>query len=151
MDIESKGVVEIFTDGSCLGNPGNGGWAALLRYGKAEKKISGGEKNTTNNRMELLAAIEALSCLERTSSVRLTTDSQYLRLGITEWIVKWKRNGWKRSGNQAVKNADLWKRLLELNEKHTVTWHWVKAHNGNVDNECVDQMALKAAKKVSKL
>lgn len=147
--MNNKNVVEIFTDGSCLGNPGDGGWAALLRYGQAEKKISGGEKNTTNNRMELMAAIEALSCLDKVSSVRLTTDSQYLRLGITQWIKKWQANQWKRTGNQPVKNADLWKRLLVLNRQHDVSWHWVKAHNGNVDNECVDQMAQQAAREVS--
>ena len=150
MGDSEKKVVEIFTDGSCLGNPGDGGWAALLRCGGRVKKISGGQKDTTNNRMELLAAIEALSCLDRVSDVKLTTDSQYLRLGITEWIFKWQKNGWKRSGNQAVKNADLWKQLWVLNEKHAVSWHWVKAHNGHVDNECVDQMALSAAKEVSK-
>ena len=139
-------LIEIFTDGSCLGNPGPGGWAALLRCGSQEKRLVGSEANTTNNRMELLAAIEALSSLKRPSQVRLTTDSQYLRLGITQWVKGWQARGWRRSGNQPVKNDDLWRRLMALNAQHQVSWHWVKAHNGNVDNECVDKMANDAAK-----
>lgn len=141
--------VDIYTDGSCLGNPGPGGWAALMRSGKLEKELSGGELNTTNNRMELSAAIEGLSSLKRPSRVKLTTDSQYVRLGITEWVSSWQRRGWRRADNKPVKNADLWKRLLELSQQHDITWCWVKAHNGHVDNERVDQMAYDAAKRVA--
>ena len=149
MSEKNSSLVEIYTDGSCLGNPGPGGWAALLRHGKLEKKLSGGELNTTNNRMELLAAIEALSSLKRSSRVRLTTDSQYLRLGMTEWVSSWQRRGWRRADNKPVKNSDLWQRLVELSQQHDITWCWVKAHNGHVDNEQVDQMAHDAAKRVA--
>lgn len=141
----TEAIIEIFTDGSCLGNPGPGGWAALLRCGAQEKKISGSEANTTNNRMELMAAIEALLSLKKPSQVRLTTDSQYLRLGMTQWVKGWQAKGWRRAGNQPVKNEDLWRRLVELDGMHQISWHWVKAHNGNVDNECVDKMANEAA------
>ena len=149
MSEKNSSLVEIYTDGSCLGNPGPGGWAALLRHGKLEKKLSGGELNTTNNRMELLAAIEALSSLKRSSRVRLTTDSQYLRLGMTEWVSSWQRRDWRRADNKPVKNSDLWQRLVELSQQHDITWCWVKAHNGHVDNEQVDQMAHDAAKRVA--
>ncbi len=141
----TKDIIEIFTDGSCLGNPGPGGWAALLRYGAQEKKISGSDPSTTNNRMELQAAIEALASLNRPSVVQLTTDSQYLRMGMTQWVKGWQAKGWRRSGNQPVKNDDLWRRLVELDNQHQISWHWVKAHNGNADNECVDKMANEAA------
>ena len=136
-----SGPVDIFTDGACRGNPGPGGWAALLRYGKAAKTIRGAESRTTNNRMELMAAIEGLAALKRPSTVTLTTDSEYVRQGITRWIVGWKRRGWKRAGNRPVLNVDLWKRLDSLNEGHDVTWRWVKGHSGHAENEAADQAA----------
>ena len=134
-------TVEIFTDGACRGNPGPGGWAALLRYGQTERSISGAERHTTNNRMELRAAIEGLAALKRTSRVELTTDSQYVRQGITRWIMAWKRRGWRRADRQPVLNRDLWQCLDTLNTKHEVTWHWVKGHSGHVENEAVDRAA----------
>ena len=134
-------VIEIFTDGACRGNPGPGGWAALLRYGQTERSISGAERHTTNNRMELRAAIEGLAALKRTSRVELTTDSQYVRQGITRWITAWKRRGWLRADRQPVLNQDLWQCLDALNSKHDVTWHWVKGHSGHVENEAVDRAA----------
>ncbi len=133
--------VEIFTDGACKGNPGKGGWGALLRYNGTEKELYGGELETTNNRMELTAAIEALKVLKRSCSVDLTTDSQYVRKGITEWIDNWKLKGWKNSQKKAVKNADLWKQLDTLTEKHQVKWHWVKGHSGHTENERADELA----------
>ena len=134
-------VVEIYTDGACRGNPGPGGWAALLRSGDHEKLIKGAEAQTTNNRMELMAAIEGLGALKASSSVRLTTDSQYVRQGVTSWIHKWKRNGWKTASKQPVKNQDLWQRLDALNAAHAIEWHWVKGHSGHPENERVDQAA----------
>lgn len=134
-------VVEIFTDGACRGNPGPGGWAALLRYDGSEKVISGAETVTTNNRMELRAAIEALAHLKRPVEVALTTDSQYLRQGVMQWMANWKRNGWKTSQRQPVKNRDLWERLDELTGRHRVEWHWVKGHSGHRENELVDLAA----------
>lgn len=136
-----NGVVEIFTDGACRGNPGPGGWAALLRVGDTEKLISGAEQDTTNNRMELMAAIEGLKALRRASRVTLTTDSQYVRQGITQWIHGWKRNGWKTAAKKAVKNQDLWQQLDDVLAAHEVQWHWVKGHSGHVENERVDQAA----------
>jgi len=133
--------VEIFTDGACRGNPGPGGWGALLRYGGAEKELCGGEANTTNNRMELQAAIEALKALSRPCSVDLTTDSVYVRNGITSWLASWKQKGWKTAGRKAVKNADLWRELDIQNQRHEVNWHWVKGHSGHPDNERADQLA----------
>jgi len=134
-------LVEIFTDGACRGNPGPGGWAALLRSGTTEKIIQGAERETTNNRMELMAAIQALAGLTRTSNVVLTTDSQYVRQGITQWISGWKRNGWKTAARKPVKNKDLWQRLeAELGE-HSVDWRWVKGHSGHRENEIADQAA----------
>ena len=133
--------VEIFTDGACRGNPGPGGWAALLRSQGIEKMLSGAEPETTNNRMELMAAIQGLEALKRTSSVALTTDSQYVRQGITQWIHGWKRNGWKTSQKQPVKNKELWQRLDAAVESHDVQWHWVKGHSGHEENERVDQAA----------
>ena len=141
--------VEIFTDGACRGNPGPGGWAALLRYpsgerggtGEAERCIRGCEASTTNNRMELTAAIEGLQALAQPSRVSLTTDSQYVRLGITRWIKNWKRRGWKRSDKRPVLNRDLWQRLDALNERHEVVWHWVKGHSGHAENDAVDRAA----------
>jgi ribonuclease HI len=136
--------VDIFTDGACRGNPGPGGWAALLRSQGVEKMFSGAEPETTNNQMELMAAIQGLEALKRTSSVTLTTDSQYVRQGITQWIHGWKRNGWKTSQKQPVKNKELWQRLDAAVENHDVQWHWVKGHSGHVENERVDQAANEA-------
>ena len=133
--------VEIFTDGACRGNPGPGGWAALLRSQGVEKMLSGAELETTNNQMELMAAIQGLEALNRASIVVLTTDSQYVRQGITKWIHGWKRNGWKTSQKQPVKNKTLWQRLDDAVEKHTVEWHWVKGHSGHEENERVDMAA----------
>ena len=133
--------VEIFTDGACRGNPGPGGWAALLRSQGVEKMLSGAELETTNNQMELMAAIQGLEALNRAPIVVLTTDSQYVRQGITQWIHGWKRNGWKTSQKQPVKNKTLWQRLDDAVEKHTVEWHWVKGHSGHEENERVDMAA----------
>lgn len=136
--------VTIYTDGACRGNPGPGGWGAVLRYGDTEKHIKGAEKHTTNNRMELLAAIEALAALTRNCEVVLTTDSKYLRDGITGWIDKWQKNGWKNAKKQPVKNADLWQRLLSESARHQVDWQWVKGHAGHAENELADQLANEA-------
>ncbi|WP_299178476.1 ribonuclease HI [uncultured Neptuniibacter sp.] len=136
-------VVEIYTDGACKGNPGPGGWGVLMRYGEAEKQLYGGENNTTNNRMELMAAIQALEALNRPSEVILTTDSQYVRQGITEWLEGWKRKGWKNSQKKPVKNADLWKRLDTATLPHTIDWRWVKGHSGHPENELADELANK--------
>ncbi len=133
--------IEIFTDGACRGNPGPGGWGALLRAGKHQKEIYGGEIETTNNRMELTAAIEGLKALKNASVVKLTTDSQYVRKGITEWMTGWKAKGWKNSARQPVKNVDLWQLLDEQNQRHQVTWLWVKGHSGHPENELADQLA----------
>ncbi|GAB3381112.1 ribonuclease HI [Spongiibacter taiwanensis] len=134
-------TVEIFTDGACRGNPGPGGWGAVLRWGDAEKQLYGGEADTTNNRMELLAAIEALQALKKPCEVVLTTDSQYVRKGITEWIENWKRRGWKTAAKQPVKNADLWRRLDEQASRHSIQWQWVKGHSGHPENELADALA----------
>ncbi len=136
-----RSPVEIFTDGACAGNPGPGGWGALLRYRGVEKEISGGEAETTNNRMELMAAIAALEALTRPTEVVLTTDSIYLRDGITSWIHNWKRKGWKTANKKPVKNQDLWRRLDEALSHHRVEWLWVKGHSGHPENERVDQLA----------
>jgi ribonuclease HI len=143
-------IVEIFTDGACRGNPGPGGWGALLRRGAEEKEISGAERHTTNNRMELLAAIEALRALSRRSRVRITTDSQYVRQGVTDWVKRWKANGWKTSQKQPVKNQDLWEALSTLADAHDVEWHWVKGHSGHVENERVDGIANAAIDRLLK-
>ncbi|RAU17279.1 ribonuclease HI [Nitrincola tibetensis] len=134
-------VVEIYTDGACKGNPGPGGWGALLRYAGKEKELYGGAANTTNNRMEMTAAVEALSLLKRPCKVILTTDSEYLRKGVTEWLKGWKKNGWKTASKQPVKNADLWKALDEVIQNHEIDWRWVKGHSGHVENERADQLA----------
>jgi ribonuclease HI len=134
-------TVYIFTDGACRGNPGPGGWGALLRYGDNEKELCGGEPLTTNNRMELTAVIRALEALNRQVSARVTTDSIYVRNGITQWIHNWKRNGWRTADKKPVKNADLWQALDELTQQHAIEWHWVKAHNGHNENERADQLA----------
>jgi ribonuclease HI len=139
-----KDIVEIFTDGACRGNPGPGGWGALLRYKGTEKSISGAEAQTTNNRMELTAAIEALASLKRPCRVSLTTDSQYVKKGVNEWMADWKRRGWKTADKKPVKNVDLWQRLDEASRRHTVEWHWVRGHTGHVENELVDALANRA-------
>ncbi len=137
-------VVEAFTDGGCRGNPGVGGWGVLLRYGTVEKKLHGGEEHTTNNRMELTAAIMALESLSRPCKVRLTTDSQYVRQGITQWIHNWIKKGWMRNSKDPVLNADLWKRLHAATQQHEVEWCWVRGHSGHRENEIADQLANKA-------
>lgn len=137
-----KPRVEIFTDGACSGNPGIGGWGAILRYKETEKELSGGELETTNNRMELMAVIMALSALKTSCNISLYTDSQYVMKGITEWLDNWKKNSWKTSNKkQAVKNIDLWQQLDELVQKHEIRWIWVKGHNGHAENERCDALA----------
>ena len=133
--------VEIFTDGACKGNPGPGGWGALLRYQGKEKHLYGGELDTTNNRMELLAVIEGLSALKRRCVVSITTDSSYVKNGMQQWIHNWKRNGWKNAAKKPVKNADLWQRLDQAVAEHNVEWHWVKGHSGHRENEIADALA----------
>lgn len=133
--------VEIFTDGACRGNPGRGGWGAILRYGSRERELYGGEEQTTNNRMELMAAIRALESLTRVCTVRLTTDSVYVKKGISEWLPVWKKNGWKTAARKPVRNADLWQRLDQAAAKHSISWHWVKGHSGHADNERADRLA----------
>ena len=133
--------VEAYTDGACRGNPGPGGWGVLLRYGDHEKRLYGGERDTTNNRMELMAAIQALESLKRNCKVRLTTDSQYVQKGITEWLASWKKNGWKTAAKKPVKNAELWRRLDAAVANHQVAWHWVKGHSGHPENEIADALA----------
>jgi ribonuclease HI len=133
--------IEIHTDGACSGNPGPGGWGALLRYGATEKELSGGEPFTTNNRMELLAAICALESLSKPCNIDLYTDSQYVQKGITEWLPNWIKRGWKNAKGEPVKNQDLWQRLSAACMPHQVSWHWVKGHAGHVDNERVDGLA----------
>ncbi len=131
----------MFTDGACRGNPGPGGWGVLLRYGDKERELWGGEAETTNNRMELTAAIKGLEALSRECRVSLTTDSQYVRKGITEWISGWKAKGWKTAAKKPVKNVDLWQRLDELSAAHDIEWHWVKGHSGHEENERADALA----------
>lgn len=137
----SKQVVEIFTDGACSGNPGPGGWGAVLRWNGVEKELSGGEPETTNNRMELMAAIAALESLKRPVPVVLTTDSTYVRDGITKWIHNWKKNGWRTANKKPVKNADLWQRLDAALKDHEIRWEWVKGHAGHPENERADELA----------
>lgn len=134
-------VVVVHTDGACRGNPGPGGWGALLQYGSVERELCGGEPNTTNNRMELMAAIRALEALREPCEVKLYTDSEYVRRGITEWIPKWRRNGWRTADRKPVKNADLWCELDALAALHRVEWHWVKGHAGHPENERADALA----------
>ena len=140
--------VEVHTDGACLGNPGPGGWAALLRYGAHEREIAGAEPDTTNNRMELMAAISALESLTEPCVVDLTTDSQYVRQGIMDWMPNWIRRNWKTAGGDPVKNRDLWERLHAATTRHRIAWHWVKGHSGDPDNERVDALARAAAESV---
>ena len=137
--------VTIFTDGACKGNPGPGGWGAVIRMGAKEKDISGGERESTNNRMELMAAIRALQALTKPCRVTLTTDSNYVKDGITKWIHGWLRNGWRTASRQPVKNADLWQRLLAASQPHKIKWVWVKGHAGHPDNERADRLASEAA------
>jgi ribonuclease HI len=137
----SNNTVTIFTDGACRGNPGPGGWGVVLRYGDVEKTLYGGEKNTTNNRMELMAAIQALETLKTHSDVVLTTDSKYVMQGLTEWMINWKANGWKTAAKKPVKNADLWRRLDAISQQHKIDWQWVKGHSGHPGNELADSLA----------
>jgi ribonuclease HI len=141
-------MVEIYTDGACKGNPGPGGWGAFLRYGEHEKDLFGGEAHTTNNRMELLAVISALTTLTRQCEVTIHTDSQYVKNGIETWIHGWKRNGWKTADKKPVKNEDLWKALDEQVARHTVQWRWVKGHAGNPGNERADQLANRGVESI---
>ncbi len=136
-----QNTVEIWTDGACSGNPGPGGWGAVLRFGKHEKELSGGEKKTTNNRMELIAAIEALNSLNRPCKVKLTTDSVYVKDGITKWLATWKARGWKTAAKKPVKNQDLWVALDKATENHQINWAWIKGHAGHPENERADELA----------
>lgn len=147
MSPESR-LVHAFTDGACLGNPGPGGWAALLRWNGHERLLHGAEAATTNNRMELSAAIAALEALKRPCQVRLATDSQYVKQGIEEWLPRWRANGWRTADRKPVKNQDLWQRLAEAAARHRVTWEWVRGHAGHAENERVDQAAREAAERI---
>ena len=138
-------TVEIFTDGACKGNPGPGGWGAIIRYGKHEKELSGGEADTTNNRMEMMAAIRALDTLIEPCNVILYTDSTYVKDGITKWVDGWQRNGWKTASKKPVRNADLWHELIGAVARHQIDWRWVKGHAGHPENERADQLASAAA------
>ena len=144
----SAKIVEIFTDGACSGNPGPGGWGAVLRYGAVEKEMNGGEPETTNNRMELMAAIMAIEAVKRPCEIHLHTDSEYLRNGITTWIHSWKARGWKTADKKPVKNVDLWQRLERAIETHDVHWHWVKGHSGHAENERADALARLAIRQM---
>jgi ribonuclease HI len=143
---DKEGVVEIFTDGACSGNPGPGGWGALLRWNGHERELSGGETMTTNNRMELMAAIMALESLKRGVTVKLYTDSTYVRDGITKWLHAWKKRDWRTADKKPVKNVDLWQRLEAALGEHRIEWHWVRGHSGHVENERVDLLAREAIK-----
>ena len=136
--------IEMYTDGACKGNPGPGGWGVLIRYKDKEKQLFGAEVHTTNNRMELMAAIQGLKALQRPCIVDLYTDSQYVRQGMTQWLHGWKKKGWKNSKREPVKNADLWQELDTLANKHTVNWHWVKGHSGHPENDLADALANRA-------
>ena len=138
-------MIKIYTDGSCIGNPGNGGWAAILLINEKKIKIKGYKKNTTNNQMELTAPIKALKKIPIGEKIEIYTDSKYVKIGITEWVTKWKKNNWKTSSKKKVKNIDLWKELDNLNEKYQIKWCWVKGHSGNILNDEVDQLAREAA------
>ena len=138
---QAAAEVEIFTDGACSGNPGPGGWGAILRYGNVEKELAGGEPGTTNNRMELMAAIAGLEALKRPCKVRLYTDSLYLRDGITQWLAGWKARGWRTAAKAPVKNLDLWQRLEQAAAAHDIEWHWVRGHSGHPENERADALA----------
>ncbi|UOM34058.1 ribonuclease HI [Acuticoccus sp. I52.16.1] len=140
--------VVIYTDGACSGNPGPGGWGAILTYGAHEKELYGGEAHTTNNRMELTAAIKGLEALKRPTEVEIVTDSQYVRQGITQWLAKWKRNGWQTAEKKPVKNDDLWRELSDLTQRHKVEWSWVKGHAGHPENERADELARQGIKDI---
>ncbi len=142
----SSDMIELFTDGACSGNPGPGGWGALLRYKNTEKELSGAEANTTNNRMELMAAIEGLKAIKRSCPVTLYTDSKYVLQGVTEWMDGWKLRGWKTADKKPVKNQDLWMALDDQVNRHTIKWVWVKGHAGHIENERVDELARQAIK-----
>ncbi len=144
----SMADVRIWTDGACSGNPGPGGWGAVLRCNGTEKELSGGEPGTTNNRMELMAAIRALEALKRPCRVELTTDSNYVRQGMTEWLPRWQANGWKTAARKPVKNEDLWRRLNQASARHQVSWVWVRGHSGHPENERADRLATDAARRV---
>ncbi len=144
--MSEAGKVTIFTDGACSGNPGPGGWGAILKFGEHEKELCGGEKNTTNNRMELTAAIEALNALTRSCEIDLYTDSVYVRDGISKWLFNWKRNNWKTAAKKPVKNAELWQALDAAQRRHKVDWHWVKGHAGHPENERADELARRGMK-----
>ena len=141
-------TVEIYTDGACRGNPGPGGWGALLRYNGHQRELHGAEDHTTNNRMELMAPIKALESLKRACQIAVTTDSTYVRNGITEWIHQWKRNGWRTANKKPVKNADLWQQLDDLVQQHDIQWHWIKGHSGHPENEIADALANQAIDKL---
>jgi len=144
----AKKIVEIFTDGACSGNPGPGGWGAILRYGATEKEMNGGEPETTNNRMELTAAIKAIEAVKRPCEIHLHTDSEYLRQGITTWIHSWKARNWRTADKKPVKNVDLWQRLEAAIETHDVKWHWVKGHSGHKENDRADELARLAIRQM---
>lgn len=144
-----EGNVLVFADGACKGNPGPGGWGAILRIGTHEKEIFGGEPQTTNNRMELTAVIRALGALKRHCEVKVYTDSQYVQKGISEWVPQWKRRGWRTASKKPVKNEDLWRELDELAQQHQVEWHWVRGHAGHVENERADALANRGVQSVS--
>ena len=148
-EVDSNDFVEIFTDGSCKGNPGPGGWAALLKFKGHKKELSGAEPHTTNNRMEMTAAIMALETLKRPCRVKMVTDSEYLKKGITEWLKNWKMRNWLTSNKTPVKNEDLWRRLDQAVSRHEVAWEWVKGHNGHIENELVDVLANDAIKEMN--
>lgn len=141
MNNNTESIVEIFTDGACRGNPGPGGWGVLMRFKGQEKSLYGGEVETTNNRMELMAAIRGLEALTRQCQVELTTDSKYVRDGITQWLANWKKRGWKTANKKPVKNVDLWQRLDKAASEHQISWHWVKGHAGHPENELADELA----------
>ena len=139
-------IINIWTDGACSGNPGPGGWGALIKYNNSTKEISGSEKNTTNNRMEMMAVIKALKYIDTKSQINLYTDSKYVKEGITNWIITWKKNNWKNSQKKDVKNKDLWIELDSLSLKHNINWNWVKGHSGNIENDIADKLATEAIK-----
>ncbi len=142
-------MVNMYTDGACKGNPGPGGWGALLRFGDVEKELCGGESNTTNNRMELMAVIRGLEALSRTVEVTIVTDSQYVKNGMQKWIHGWKRNGWKTAARKPVKNVDLWQQLDDLVNQHKVSWRWVKGHSGHAENERADELANQGIEQIA--